>query len=343
MSHQTKTVKLSSIYDAQALHRQTPGGHGRWGSYQFSKVGERAGKADYWFVLDNLGEPETTTIRSGKAVLICHEPPDIKNYHPGFLRQFDVVVSCHKGFRHPNVMYRQQGLPWLAGSFTLRGPADHYDAVAELGYDDFAAMPRPAKPRKLSTITSNIAKVRGHRKRQQFMELMQQAIPELDVYGRGRNPVADKKDALLPYTFHLALENSAVDHYWTEKLADSYLCHAFPIYYGAPNLADYFPPDSFLAVDIARPRDAVAKIRQLLDNGLNDRQLAAMAEARDLVLNKYNAFALMANICDELESKADRQPASPVTRTLLPEKQFRGYRVLQAMQRVQRWTKARLP
>jgi hypothetical protein len=341
LPHHAKAIKLSSLHYHDSLHRQTPGGHGQWHGYSFSKTGEPVEVADYWFVLDDLQQPESVTVRSGKAVLICHEPPDIKNYHPAFLRQFDLVVSCHKGLQHPNVMYFQQGLPWLAGMARKPDACGHYDPVAELSYDDFAAMPPPPKQRLISTVVSTISKARGHRKRQRFMELVQQAVQEFDVYGRGRNPVADKKDALLPYTFHLALENSAVDHYWTEKLADSYLCHAFPIYFGAPNLADYFPPDSLMAVDIRKPHDAVARIRQLLDTGLSGRQLAAMAEARDLVLNKYNAFALMADICDKLQCQ--RQLASPVTRTLLPESQFRGYRVLQAIQRIERWTKARLP
>lgn len=334
-----KLVKLSSKYAHSTLQRQTPGKVGRWGGYQFSNVGERVISADFWFVLDGVRDVETAQISSGKVILLCHEPPDLKNYHPAFLAQFDAVYACHRKFRHRNQKLRQQGLPWLAGQVGKRGPADHYEAIAFLSYDDFSTMVMPRKPELVSTVLSTISKTRGHKQRQQFVELVAAQVPELDIFGRGRTPVADKMEAILPYQFHLALENSAVDHYWTEKLADAYLCHAFPIYWGAPNLASYFPPDSFLQIRIDRPEEAIRSIRNLLDSGLSRHQLEALAEARNLVLNKYNIYALMADACDEFQSALP--DAQPAMRTIKPEKAFRGFRIRQAAQRLSRWTRAR--
>ena len=54
------------------------------------------------------------------------------------------------------------------------------------------------------------------------------------------NPIEDKFDALIGYKYHLALENSVIPDYWTEKLADSLLAWCKPIYYGCPNINDYF-------------------------------------------------------------------------------------------------------
>ncbi|MGI9513072.1 MAG: hypothetical protein ACR2OL_09250, partial [Anderseniella sp.] len=56
---QTKLVKLSSQYAHSQLKRQTPGMTGRWGSYQFTDVGEITSAADFWCVLDGLREAET--------------------------------------------------------------------------------------------------------------------------------------------------------------------------------------------------------------------------------------------------------------------------------------------
>jgi hypothetical protein len=314
---------------------------GRWGSYQFTDVGEITSAADFWCVLDGLREADTAEISSGKVILLCHEPPDIKNYHPAFLDQFDAVYACHRNFRHRNLRLHQQGLPWLAGLVGQRGPADHYDASASLSYDDFSAMATPDKSNLISTMLSTISKAAGHRQRQKFVEIAAARIPELHIFGRGRTPVADKKDAILTYRFHLVLENSAVDHYWTEKLADAYLCHAFPIYWGAPNLNNYFPSDSFLQIDIIKVEESIRAIQNLLDRGLSQRQLEGLAEARNMVLNKYNIYALMVESCDELRAAdPDLQPA---IRTIWPEKTFRGYRVRQAAQRISRWVKARTP
>ena len=42
----------------------------------------------------------------------------------------------------------------------------------------------------------------------------------MHVYGYGFNEIADKRDALVPYKYHLAIENG-VPHYWTEKTCRS--------------------------------------------------------------------------------------------------------------------------
>lgn len=52
------------------------------------------------------------------------------------------------------------------------------------------------------------------------------------------------------YKYVLAIENGQCMDYWTEKLADSYLAGCYPIYYGCPNISDYFKQDSMLKVDI---------------------------------------------------------------------------------------------
>lgn len=332
-----KLVKLSSQYKQSALQRQTPGMTGQWRDYQFSRVNDRMHKAEFWVVLDGVREVETAEISSGKVILICQEPPDIKNYHPGFLAQFDAVYACHKDFQHNNLKLQQQGLPWLAGLVGKRGPADHYDAETSLDYDDFAAMPRPPKPMDISVLVSKISKARGHRQRQKFVEMIADQIPKLDVFGRGRKPLEDKKDAILPYRFHIVLENSAIDHYWTEKLADAYLCHAYPIYWGAPNLSSYFPEGSFLQIDLRDTQHAIEAIRGLLRRGLSETQLNALQQARSLVLNNFNTYAVMADACDNVVTGRSRM------RTIKPEGVFPGFRVRQAAQRASRWTKAQLP
>ena len=88
----------------------------------------------------------------------------------------------------------------------------------------------------------------------------------LSRYGRGFKPIPDKAEAILPYRYHITLENSSVKDYWTEKLADAYLGGAYPLYWGCPNLADYFPSDAFTMIDIDDPDTAIATIEKAIDN-----------------------------------------------------------------------------
>ena len=63
------------------------------------------------------------------------------------------------------------------------------------------------------------------------MPLKQHFGDAIDFYGRGHNFIPFKDDALMPYRFHICIENCQVNDLWTEKLADpnprllgSYLC-----------------------------------------------------------------------------------------------------------------------
>ena len=48
--------------------------------------------------------------------------------------------------------------------------------------------------------------------------------------------------------FHVALENVRQCNYFTEKLLDCFLTRTVPIYWGCPNIADYFDTDGMLII-----------------------------------------------------------------------------------------------
>jgi hypothetical protein len=133
----------------------------------------------------------------------------------------------------------------------------------------------------------------GHRARYNFVERLKQYFGErLDVFGWGGLEIPDKWDGIAPYKYHIAIENSAQPDYWTEKLSDAYLAGAFPIYHGAQNITDYFPADCLQSIDINKVEASIAKIEDILkSNAFNAKRLK---NGRDLVLEKYNLFALCA-------------------------------------------------
>jgi len=49
--------------------------------------------------------------------------------------------------------------------------------------------------------------------------------------------------------FHIAIENTAIDHYFSEKLLDCFQTKTVPIYYGCTNIHEYFNIDGILTVN----------------------------------------------------------------------------------------------
>ena len=175
---------------------------------------------------------------------------------------------------------------------------------AALNFADFAKT--PAKSKLCSVICSNKAFTPLHRQRLAFAEKLRSAFGDrMDFFGRGFREIADKDEALADYRYHIALENSAIDHYWTEKLADPLLRGCFPIYWGAPNIESYFPADAMLTIDIARPDAALASIAALLETDADQRHRAALDEARRRVLWDHNLFAIL----DQLISRQAQHPS----------------------------------
>lgn len=46
--------------------------------------------------------------------------------------------------------------------------------------------------------------------------------------------------------FHLAIENSQNKNYFTEKIVDAFITKTIPIYWGCPNIKDFFDPKGFI-------------------------------------------------------------------------------------------------
>lgn len=163
-------------------------------------------------------------------------------------------------------------------------------------------------------ISSNKVFTEGHRVRYEFVMKLQAHFGEdIQVFGRGINEVADKWDAIAPFRYHLALENSAFDDYWTEKLADAYLARSFPIYYGCPNLERYFEPKSFLSIDLQQPQQAMQRIEALLADDPFEQRQQQLERARNLVLEQYQLFPLAVRHLQEMAQR----PASPAKRLKL--------------------------
>lgn len=288
-------VKLLGRVPPRAWLRQLPGREPRWGDCAF--VFDREARAYDWLVVYEELPPrgrerlsrgeERLACPRGHTLLVTTEPSAVKTYGEAFTGQFAWVLTSQEPWAlpHPGRIYAQPALRWFYG----------IGAGHEVDHDALAARTPPAKSRPISTVCSSKRQAHTlHRTRFDFTRRLKAALPELEVFGRGVRDMDDKAEALDPYRCHVAIENHVAPHHWTEKLADAFLGFTLPLYHGCPNAADYFPPESFVPIDIRDPDAAIAAIRRALREGEYERRLPAIIEARRRVLDRYNLFAVLA-------------------------------------------------
>lgn len=268
-------VQIVKDWEIPNLMRQSPNKNGEWGGIKFTL--EPVGQPDYLIILNRVPQDTITYCPQNNIWAIIQEPP-IKEFswlRRGFA-EFARVYTTDNTLRGQRYILSQPCLPWHIG----------------MSYDELKKCSVPDKERKLSWITSNSTRFRGHRQRLKFLSKLQKHI-SFDLWGRGFLPISDKWDGLAPYRYSLAVENYHGPFYWSEKLADCFLSWTMPIYSGCTNILDFFPAEAMVLIDINDP-DAIRVVREAMHSDLWLRNRDAIEYARQLVLDKYQFFPFVA-------------------------------------------------
>jgi len=270
---------------------QFPGQSHSWGNCEFHfSLTER--NYDWLVVIDDISRqhnalPEVLACADEHTLLITSEPPTITHYGNAFTGQFEHVLTSQdeQSLPHRNRLYSHTGNLWFNGH--------NYGEIQKINFND--------KTQKISTVCSSKQQRHTiHKARFEFTDWLKAQIPELEIFGHGVRAIKQKYSALDSFRFHLAIENHIAPHHWTEKLADPFLSGALPIYYGCSNIGDYFPADSYLAIDINKPDEALQKIDELINDPLEYvKRVDALKESQQLVLNEYNLIAMVDRIVSE--------------------------------------------
>jgi hypothetical protein len=273
----------------ESFFGQTPHGDGVWEDIKFTE--DKVTECDYLIVLQR--PPYSINVRcpEGNVWLITQEPPT--DYFRFFIKSFkffDRVFTYYKGIDHADIQSMQPVLPW----HLLKS----YQELTAMTVEHLAH-----KNDELVWITSNKSGFPGQKARMLFKDYLDSSGFKFHLYGTGFEPIQDKFDGLFPCKYALAIENFSVEHYWTEKIADSFLSWCLPFYWGACNLEDYFPTESFIRIDIHKPEKALETIKQAMANGEWEKRLPAIEKARNLILNEYQFFPYVSKVIREETAK----------------------------------------
>jgi glycosyltransferase involved in cell wall biosynthesis len=159
-------------------------------------------------------------------IVVLHgcEPPEINDIKSEMIRyghKFTKVYSFD-----PDVLKAVQGSELFCfGSCWISD---------ETNYSRFTTN----KKFKLSFIKSAKAQLEGHKFRDNVEKLLQSNYPFEVLFPRQR--IGSKEILFTDSMFHITIENSRHENYFTEKIVDCFMSYTVPIYWGCPNIASYF-------------------------------------------------------------------------------------------------------
>tara|TARA_Y100000593_G_scaffold94499_1_gene193850 strand:+ start:3551 stop:4432 length:882 start_codon:yes stop_codon:yes gene_type:complete len=111
------------------------------------------------------------------------------------------------------------------------------------------------KSKLISMVYSDKDSLPGHKLRHAIADKI---IPKMgfldkvDFFGRGtNNPIRNKSAGCIDYMFQIAIENTKSKNYYADKILDCFITGCIPIYWGCPNIGDYFDERGILTFNTA--------------------------------------------------------------------------------------------
>lgn len=236
-----------------------------------------------------------------KTLLVFMEPPNILSLPDAYTMQFAAALSQSKSVKSKRHLLGHSAHHWFV----------------EIPYNDILSK-TPSKTKLISAVISNKSDTPTHRQRVEFMRLLKTHFGDrLDWRGRGISDTGSNKlIGLADYKYHVVIENGRWDHYWTEKLADSYASNCFPFYWGASNIDRYFPASSMRAIDIFDAGKSIEAIEDAISDDEFQKSQLALQQARELLISKYHPYRAYTRILESLP------PSPSATVSIRPHDQF---------------------
>jgi hypothetical protein len=297
-------IKLTTPWQQNYIN-QTPFGKAVFDNYKF-EINNDCTECDYWLIWGGLLQTETVNVYHENVIYITDEAHDQRVFNDDFLRQFINIASVRKDVVAKHLYPIHEFAPWYFNK----------------SYDFLSVLEPPVKTKNISVISSNLTWLPGHKKRFDFVNaLMTHFKDKVDVYGRGFNEIPDKYDALIDYKYSVAIENNCIPGYFTEKISECFLTYTMPVYYGCPDVHNYYDGKSMRNIDIDDYEGAFKKIEELIETDPYHQYLPFVEDSRQKFLYTYHMFPAMIELVVRMNKTEERRKSHGGV-SIFPEKDF---------------------
>lgn len=163
-------------------------------------------------------------------IIFIQEPNQLFGYHNWVLQNYNCFnIICT--WSDPILSQAPQSFlfPFGAGNINFINPLCPYH-----NNKDF----------KVSFLCGNKRMIEGHFIRHEIFENQEKiTIPKHFIYTA---PWDGGKDICWESMYHISVENSKNKNYFTEKIVDAFLTKTIPIYWGCPNIDEFFNKDGII-------------------------------------------------------------------------------------------------
>jgi|TARA_R110000851_G_scaffold848_3_gene2888 hypothetical protein len=112
------------------------------------------------------------------------------------------------------------------------------------------------KSKFLSMIASNKRTTEGHNFRHTIAKSLA-SKHNIEMWGSGYKRFNDKLDPLSEYHFSISVMNSKIDNFFTEILIDNFMVGTVPIFWGCPNIGEYFDERGIITFNTLNELDVI--------------------------------------------------------------------------------------
>lgn len=291
----------------EKIKKNTPNNVGIWKNIQGTND---INNFDYIIVLDDIHH---TLLNIGPANFIkLIKNPDKIIY---FQRENTSILNkCNKTWFQLNV------IPTLKHRYSYEDDFFYTFTTAHFlnkTYDELKNMEYPKKTKNISCVVSNKSFGSTYEDRKRFIQNYSNKYPNsIDIYGKGwknelginfkgelgfYHQTSDKNttklDGLIPYKYSICLENYPNEKITSEKITDSILCWTIPIYSGTKVTNKYYPDNAFFLIDI-KDKNVYKTTNDISKREITQKNIDALREARNLILDKYNIWEQIYQIVD---------------------------------------------
>lgn len=249
----------------------------------------KSDKYDIKIILDPPNDYFTNQLYNDRSnyekLILVHgcEPPLLNNIEESVIKNhqhFDVVYSFNQRVLNEcgNSELFCFGSCWvltdkLGNVTSLRGEYENKFSIDDKNF-------------KMSFVKSTKQFLPGHKLRFDVSDLLNHDYGFETMYPDYIKP-SNKMNLFKDSMFHLTIENSQFDNYFTEKIIDCFMSYTIPIYWGCPNINNYFNKDGIISFNTKE------ELRDILNNLTEEdytKRIEAIKENYRIAYDNYAFF-----------------------------------------------------